>query len=442
LGVKKQANEPSPYPFDAGFQRLVAAALAQRATLYGTIGHALEIGRFTDPAAKFTLRATQAVAADLGSGPSSWIIVAQRLRRWMDDGTVTFEELGMFEELITEYKKHEHVTDNELLTELLPVVKRLQHWETSLMAIEAAKSKGGFTEIQERIRDTEALGKIDRTLGTQLNTEAVEEIYAQHTAERLTTGIHELDLGLNGGLARGKLGLFCAGKSGGKSMFLVNQARACLERGQYVAFASVELPEYEQNCRLLANLAGWPIDKVKDPQYERDLQKEIDRLNKSVGHIRVKWFKPKVTNFDDIAAWIRDIEMMDKRKIDVVVLDYIDKLGSSNRKHDTEYLMQGQAAEDMRIYCVTRGIWGWTASQPKRRDSKQRKQRIEAEDVADSMNKVRAVDLMVSASRPTEHEIEFFVAANNHGPCGFGVAPLPQDFLCGRIVARADGSVP
>jgi len=440
VGVSTKA--PEPYPLSVEFQRVVAAMLVCRPALYGVVGHAIEVARLSDPVAVLTVRAVQAYAKDLGRGPSSYIMVAQRLHRWMHEGTTTYEEIGQFADLIDDYADKVHVMpDDEVLVELVPLLQRIRHGETALAAIQAYQKNEGFEEIRERIQATEALGKVDKSLGSKFGLEALDEIMAHATSDRLSTGIHELDIGLNGGLARGKMGLFVAGKSTGKSMYLINQVRTGLELGLTVALATLELPEYEQNSRLIANFLGWPIDRVRDPSAQAELHIKLPEINKRIGSVSVRFFTPKVTNFGDVAAWVRDVEQKEGRKTDLLVVDYIDKLGSSNRKHDTEYLMQGQATEDMRIYVEGRGMWGWSASQPKRREAKARKTRIEAEDVADSMNKVRAIDLMVSAVRPSENEIELYVGANNHGPCGFGLTPLPHDFACGRIVARPDGEL-
>jgi hypothetical protein len=64
---------------------------------------------------------------------------------------------------------------------------------------------------------------------------------------------------------------------------------------------------------------------------------------------------------------------------------------------------------------------------------KERQKRIEIEDIADSMKKGRIADLILTAVRPTEEEVELFVAGNRFGRDRFSVGPFPHNFPCGQF---------
>lgn len=430
-----------PYGLDPAFERVVAALLCSRPKFYGVIGHELDPSRFEVPVAALVVRAVLEIGKERGRGPADPVLVTQRLHRWVQDGVATREEVlavvDLLDDLLDKLPPEQAVVD-----ELAPVLKRTLQEETVRQAMDAYTKKGDFAEVEDLMRRAKVLGVHDHSTGPKFGLGSLKDIARLRQADRLATGILELDAGLGGGLPRGKAGMIVAPAKAGKSMFLTNQIATAMAQGLFVVEATLELNEEDQQTRLIANLTSIPIDAIVDGQDEPAIEAALAPLLPTLGVFRVKFFPAKVTAMADVIEWVGEVEREEGRKVDLLVVDYLDKLGSSNKKHSGEYEIQGQAAEDFRLYCHGRGIWGWTASQPKRRDAKERQKRIEIDDIADSMGKARVMDLILTAHRPSEDEIEFFVAGNRHGKDKFSVGPFPHNLACAQVAPTGGTSVP
>lgn len=437
--VAKKAAGPPPYGFNPDFERAIAVLLAHRPKFYGLVGRDLDYERFTVPAVRLVVKLVKAMGAESGHGPSAFVLVVQRATRAMEEGTVTREEVDDIIDLFDEFGSN-LPNEPEVVAELVPVLKRELEAVAVRSAIDVYGRKGSFDEVAATLRRSETLGKVDRSTGSKLSVAALGDIRRLRQGDRLQTGILELDFNLGGGLPRGKAGMIVAGAKVGKSFFLTGQAAHALAQGHFVALATLELSEEDQNARLISNLTGVPIDAVVDGSQEERITELLEELLPTLGVFRVKFFPAGLTTMVDIVEWVKEIEEEEKRKVDLLEIDYIDKVGSSNKKHSSTYDIQGQAAEDFRLHIVSRQCWGWTASQPKRRDAKERGRRIEIDDIADSQNKVRVMDLILTAHRPCEEEVEFYVAGNRNGRDKFSVGPFPHALAIAQLVPS--GSMP
>jgi hypothetical protein len=161
----------------------------------------------------------------------------------------------------------------------------------------------------------------------------------------------------------------------------------------------------------------------------------LDEMAPTLGVYRAKFFPAKVTSMLDIEAWIEELEEEEGREVDLVLVDYIDKVASSNSRHESSYDVQEQAAEDFRLYVHNRQKYGWSAAQPQRLDAKARRRRLEMDDVSGSMGKIRVFDLVVTGHKPTDDVLELYVAGNRHGPDKWAVPAFPHDFATGRLTS-------
>ena len=90
----------------------------------------------------------------------------------------------------------------------------------------------------------------------------------------------------------------------------------------------------------------------------------------------------------------------------------------------------------MRLFAHETKKWVSTASQAKRSAGKDKKRVIGLDDVADSINKVRVADLVITING--QDELEYAVEKNRYGRAGVRVGPLPHDFACGAMVPRVE----
>lgn len=204
-------------------------------------------------------------------------------------------------------------------------------------------------------------------------------------------------------------------------------------RGLFVAYATLELAAADVLARVEANMTGMLIDEViADP----DGAERLVVAAGGGGLLRVQEFSPLATTFPDVAAWVATIERLEKRKVDLLVTDYGDKLAAPKKKSDENGYRTGLVVfEAMRAWAKDGGRWHWTASQAQRRKDKKA---LDCDDTADSMHKARVADLMISLNLDQDtREITFKVAKARHSGGGFVVGPMATDYARGRLVPLA-----
>jgi hypothetical protein len=147
----------------------------------------------------------------------------------------------------------------------------------------------------------------------------------------------------------------------------------------------------------------------------------------------VQRFSPKHTTFADIRAWVKECEDAEGFAMDLIAIDYIDKLKGRNLK-DNEYITQGEQAEEFRVFCEDHGKWGLTGSQATMKGRDTRK-RIGISDVRDSSRKVDVADQVITLTKSADGEmITYFIGKNRYGVGEVEIGPLPHDWVRGRMV--------
>lgn len=425
-----------PYRLDPRFESAVILSTVKRPKFYGVIGHALEPEALGSKTNALALKAVRAIAKDLGNAPTHENTVIQRVRRWVDDGMVTQEELNEVIDLFLDAPSLP--PEAEVIAELTPVLRRRMEADAVRMAMDEYAKKGDFDAVQRIISKAKNLGRHDTSTGLRLGTSAFTEIERLKNMDRLPVGIEELDLGLDGGLPRGCQGIYVGGPGGGKSMFLSSLAAMAVRKGYFVVAATLELNRAAWMARLMANLTGEPISKIMSADFESTRQK-IEQMYPTLGTFLVMDFPAKLTTMKDLCAWVDSCAEEEGHKPHLFIVDYADKCKSHLREDQGEYSGQNTVYETMRLYAFEKGIWAWTASQPRRAAAKDKRRRIELDDLADSQGKARVADLVITGNKtPDGDMLDYFVAKNRYGKTDFSVGPMPHDWTCGRMTVMED----
>jgi hypothetical protein len=119
-----------------------------------------------------------------------------------------------------------------------------------------------------------------------------------------------------------------------------------------------------------------------------------------------------------------------------VVIDYADELSSDNPKDRDAYTSMKTVYRGLEAIAKNDGQkhqrWVHTASQAKRLVRGQKV--VTGDDIADSINKMRVLDLAVSVMLADDQStVDFFVAKNRLGSGKQLVTGLPVELECGRI---------
>lgn len=392
-----------------------------------------------DETAKKALEALRAIANDLGRGPSDSSMVIQRLRRFRDEGKVTLEEIRAVVELLDDAEEEGLPPDDEVIAEVAPILKRRAQQSAVRKAITAHGKDSDLTEVANEILDAQRIGQVDTSQGTRIGTDSFEAIRVLRRMQRLPIGIDQLDLQLSGGLARKALGVIVGGAGDGKSMMLSHIAAQCMYDGLSVVYATLEIPEGEVLARIKANLTDMTIDEITSGDGEQECMRRLAYLANRQFDFRpglglgiTKEFSPFTTTVHDIRTWLDNCEAQEGRPIDVLIVDYADRMGAP--KESGDYNAQKVIYEGLRNVIDERGIFGWTACQATRSSDKSR--RHDLNDMADSMHKGRIADLVITLNLSKDgDEIEYYVAKHRTGKSRFSIGPDKHWFENGQMAS-------
>jgi KaiC/GvpD/RAD55 family RecA-like ATPase len=147
----------------------------------------------------------------------------------------------------------------------------------------------------------------------------IEKYY--NSGGQVSTGWQQLDKLLYGGFSRGELNIFAGGSGSGKSLVMMNIALSWLQAGLSGVYVSLELSEELCALRTDAMLTGMGT---------KDIRKDIDTttmkvrlVSKKAGNYQIKGF-PAQSNVNDIRAYLKEYQIQTGKKVDFVMVDYLD----------------------------------------------------------------------------------------------------------------------
>jgi len=179
---------------------------------------------------------------------------------------------------------------------------------------------------------------------------------------QVTTGWPALDKKLFGGFNRGELNIFAGGSGSGKSLFLANLGVNWCLAGMNVLYLTFELSEA---------LVSMRVDSMTTDIPSRDIFKSIDdvemkvkMIGKKAGAFQVKYM-PTGKNANDLRAYIKEYEIKTGRKLDVVLVDYLDLMHPNAVKISAEnlFVKDKYVSEELRNLAMELNTVFVTASQ-------------------------------------------------------------------------------
>jgi archaellum biogenesis ATPase FlaH len=179
---------------------------------------------------------------------------------------------------------------------------------------------------------------------------------------QLSTGWETLDKSLYGGMNRGELNIFAGQSGAGKSLFLANLGVNWALQGLNVVYLTLELSE---------NLVSMRIDSMMTGIASRDVFRNIDdvelkvrTLQKKSGSLQVKYM-PSGKTANDIRSYLKEYEIKSNKKVDILLVDYLDLLMPMSKKISAEnlYIKDKYVSEELRNLAVEKQCVLVTAAQ-------------------------------------------------------------------------------
>jgi archaellum biogenesis ATPase FlaH len=179
---------------------------------------------------------------------------------------------------------------------------------------------------------------------------------------QVTTGWTTLDRKLFGGMNRGELNIFAGGSGAGKSLFLANLGVNWALAGLNVVYLTLELSEALVSMRIDSMLTGITTkDIFKNID---DVEMKVKMIGRKSGMLQVKYM-PSGKTANDIRAYLKEYEIKCGKKVDVLLVDYLDLLMPIGKKISAEnlFIKDKYVSEELRNLAMEKQCVFVTAAQ-------------------------------------------------------------------------------
>ena len=195
--------------------------------------------------------------------------------------------------------------------------------------------KGEYGSVEEKIKKAVQIG-LQKDMGTDYFLDPRSRLMRiKDKNGQISTGWKAIDDKLFGGMNRGELNIFAGGSGAGKSLFLANLGLNWALQGLNVIYLSLELSEELVSMRMDAMLTGMPTkDVFKNID---DVEMKVRMIGKKSGQFQVKYM-PSGKTVNDIRSYMKEYEIKMERKVDVLLVDYLDLLMPIGKKISAENL--------------------------------------------------------------------------------------------------------
>ena len=194
---------------------------------------------------------------------------------------------------------------------------------------------GEYGACEDLVKKAVQIG-LQKDLGTNYYADPRARLEGiKSTNGQVSTGWPAMDKKLFGGFNRGELNIFAGGSGAGKSLFLANIGVNMAEKGLNVIYLTLELAESLVSMRLDSMTTGIPSrDVFKNID---DVEMKVKMIGKKSGAFQVKYM-PSGKTSNDVRSYIKEYEIKTGKKVDVLLIDYLDLLMPASTKVSAENL--------------------------------------------------------------------------------------------------------
>jgi len=205
---------------------------------------------------------------------------------------------------------------------------------------------------------------------------------------------------LDGGPEIGDLCIILTVVSGGKTTSLVNIARAAIKEGKFVVYFTFEDGEKKIRRRLIQSICR--VGR-QDLAHDKDLYVKRTKkfLLKYGGRCEIKDLMSRRSSVEDAAAFIRNVQEITGRKVDLIISDYMDRYRSSSRSNEPRHGLR-EIAEDCKWMARDLNVVHWTARQVNK--SRVGKDIISYEHAGESWGTMESPDIVIGLGQTLEDE--------------------------------------
>jgi archaellum biogenesis ATPase FlaH len=263
----------------------------------------------------------------------------------------------------TELKAAHDIADHTewFINEFEQFTKR-QELERAILKSADLLEKGDFAPVEKLIKDAVQIS-LTKDLGTDYFADPSARITKYFSmGGQQSTGWPQLDRLLYGGFSRGELNIFAGGSGSGKSLVMMNIALNWLSQGLSGVYVSLELSE---------ELVALRSDAMLTSTGTKEIRKDIDGTSlriamagKKCGDYRIKAL-PAQSNINDIRAFLKEYQIQTGKKVDFMMVDYLDLLMPISAKVSPNdlFVKDKYVSEELRNLAKELNVLFVTASQ-------------------------------------------------------------------------------
>ena len=239
---------------------------------------------------------------------------------------------------------------------------RKQELERAILQAADMIEKGEFDPVEKLIKDAVQIS-LTKDLGMDF-WEDPDGMITRYfdSGGQVSTGWPQVDKLLYGGFSRGELNIFAGGSGSGKSLVMMNIALNWVQQGLHGVYVTLELSQELTGLRTAAMLTNM---STKDIRRDKDTAAlKIKMVGKKSGTYQVKAL-PAQSNINDIRAFLKEYQIQTGRKIDFIMIDYLDLLMPVSAKVSPNdlFVKDKYVSEELRNLAKELGILMVTASQ-------------------------------------------------------------------------------
>lgn len=283
----------------------------------------------------------------------------------------------------------------------------------SATEIDKGKMKDVVTPLQSELDNINSLditGTGSQIVSVYEDTDEKVEIYDELSSSKLASGIHELDMATDGGLARGEVGLIAAASGYGKTTIMSNIAVSYVKRGINVFYVSLEELRSRMLLRFDRLMMQVTVNDIinkqgglnKDYKFLSDAVYKSIKENQHIGKLAFYKSNPQTITVQHLQQVIQANMRASKTHYDVVVLDYPDLL-LNPQETGNEAKDGGRLFEELRKMAQDLDVVLWTATQLNRSSNGQEIKTMAS--VEGSYRKLNTCEFVCTLNR-TEQEYD------------------------------------
>jgi archaellum biogenesis ATPase FlaH len=234
--------------------------------------------------------------------------------------------------------------------------------ERAIIASADLLEKHNYGEVESLIKEAVQIG-LARDMGTDYFADPRARLMGLKDKNgQISTGWPTMDRRLFGGMNRGELNIFAGGSGAGKSLFLANLGVNWALMGLNVVYLTLELSEALVSMRIDSMVTGVSTKEIfKDLD---DVEMKVKMIGKKSGMLQIKYM-PSGKTVNDIRAYMKEYEIRVGKKVDVLLVDYMDLLMPIGKKISAEnlFVKDKYVSEELRNLAMEKKVLCVTAAQ-------------------------------------------------------------------------------